>query len=58
MTLEIGAVSATSVSSPSRDTLAVERTLAICWIYRGFNEVDGCFCSFDEAHSFDDVNSK
>jgi hypothetical protein len=33
MTSEIGAVSMTLVSSPSRDTLAVGRTLAILMIF-------------------------
>jgi hypothetical protein len=48
MTSEIGAVSVTLVSSPSRDTLAVDRTLAIL--------VD--FLQFDEANPFDEVNLK
>jgi hypothetical protein len=35
ITSEIGAISAISVSSPSRDTLAVDLTLAIC-VFRFF----------------------
>jgi hypothetical protein len=57
MTSEIGAVSVASVSSPSRVTLAVERTLAIQWIFCGFYEVD-VFCSFDEVLFFDEAKSK
>jgi hypothetical protein len=33
MTSKIGAVSVTSASSPSRDTLAVDRTLAILMVF-------------------------
>jgi hypothetical protein len=55
MTLEIGVVSVTLVSSPSRVTLAVEPSDGF---FAVFTKLMFLFCSFDEAHSFDEVNSK
>jgi hypothetical protein len=46
-----------SVSSPSRVTLAIERTLAIWWIFTIFTKLM-FFIVFDEALSFDEANSK